>query len=71
MYLYILWNFLKSQSKGSKSEKVSIPVKILEKMKLNGNFANVYTPYHGLDYLYTKHEETLAYEKTGLNGLND
>ena len=47
------------------------PVKILEKMKLNGNFANVYTPYHGLDYLYTKHEETLAYEKTGLNGLND
>ena len=40
-------------------------------MKLNGNFANVYTPYQGLDYLYTKHEETLAYEKTGLNGLND
>jgi len=29
-------------------------------MKLNGNFANVYTPYHDLDYLFPKYEEILA-----------
>ena len=40
-------------------------------MKLNGNFANVYTPYHDLDYLYEKNGEKVANDKPGFNGFND
>jgi hypothetical protein len=39
-------------------------------MKLNENFANVYTPYHDLDYIYHKKEEIIANEKISLVGLN-
>ena len=39
-------------------------------MKLNENFANVYTPYHDLDYLYPKQREILANEKINFVELN-
>ena len=43
------WANSKEKDMMNKTLNVTLPGKILSKMRLNKNFANVYTPFHEMD----------------------
>ena len=45
-------SFYETESEHEGGNKIQMPDQILQKMRLNKNFANVYTPFHNFESIY-------------------